>query len=80
MKTVDLLFEETGRTIEEVAAATGLPPRRVQAIAEGHWTPSPDERRRIAAAFGVDVDQVSWGHTMNPRNVRYRRFGLRENF
>jgi hypothetical protein len=29
-ETVALLFEETGRTIEEVAAATGLPPRRVQ--------------------------------------------------
>jgi hypothetical protein len=28
----------------------------------------------------VGVDQISWGHTMNPRNVRYHRFGLKEDF
>jgi hypothetical protein len=53
---------------------------RVAAIAEGRWTPTPAERERIAAAFGLPVAEVSWGHTMNPRNVRYRRFGLKENF
>jgi len=66
--------------LQQVAVAAGLEPARVAAIADGRWTPSPDERRRIAAAFGVDVEEVSWGHTMNPRNVRYGRFGLKENF
>lgn len=80
MKTVDLLFEESGRSVEEVAEAAGLEGARVAAIADGRWTPSPEERRRIAAAFGVAVEDVSWGHTMNPRNVRYGRFGLKENF
>jgi len=80
MKTVDVLFEESGRTLQQVAVAAGLEPARVAAIADGRWTPSPDERRRIAAAFGVGVEDVSWGHTMNPRNVRYGRFGLKENF
>ena len=63
-----------------MAVAAGLEPARVAAIADGRWTPSPDERGRIAAAFGVGLEDVSWGHTMNPRNVRYGRFGLKENF
>ncbi len=80
MKTVEHLFELTGLAIEDIAEAAGLPVERVAAIAEGRWTPSPDERQQIAAAFGVSVDEVSWGHSMNPRNIRYRRHGLKENF
>ena len=80
MKTVEHLFELTGLDIEDVAEKAGLQVERVAAIAEGRWTPSPDERARVAAAFGVPVEEVSWGHSMNPRNIRYRRHGLKENF
>ncbi len=80
MKTVEHLFELTGLAIEDVAERADLPVERVAAIAEGRWTPSPDDRARIAAAFGVPVEEVSWGHSMNPRNIRYRRHGLKENF
>jgi transcriptional regulator with XRE-family HTH domain len=80
MKTVEHLLEETNYSIEEIAQRAGLPPERVLAIADGRWTPSPRERERIAAAFGVPVEEISWGHTMNPRNIRYGRFGLKENF
>ncbi len=80
MKTIDLLFEECELTIDDVADRAGLPLARVEAIALGRWTPSPEERRRIAAAFGVALEEVSWGHSMDPRNIRYRRFGLKENF
>lgn len=80
MKTVEHLFELTGLAIEDIAEAAGLPVERVAAIAEGRWTPSPEDRARIAAAFGVSVEEVSWGHSMNPRNIRYRRQGLKENF
>jgi transcriptional regulator with XRE-family HTH domain len=75
-----LLLEETDTTLEELSLQTGLPMERVEAIAHGRWTPSPAEREKLAAAFGVDVTDVSWGHTMNPRNVRYHRFGLKEDF
>ncbi len=78
MKTIDLLFEETGLTIEGVAERSRLPAERVEAIAMGRWTPSPAERLRLAEAFLVAVDDISWGHTMDPRNIRYRRLGLRE--
>ena len=80
MRTVDLLFEEFGLTVEDVADRSNLPPERVHAIATGRWTPSPADRKQLAAAFGVSVDEISWGHTMDPRNVRYRRFGLKEEF
>ncbi|HEY3968860.1 MAG TPA: helix-turn-helix transcriptional regulator [Planctomycetaceae bacterium] len=80
MKTIDLLFEETQLSVEEVAERARLMPARVEAIAVGRWTPSPEERRRIAGAFGVAVEEISWGHTMDPRNIRYHRFGLKENF
>ncbi len=80
MKTVEHLLELTGISIDDVAKRAGLHWSRVMAIAEGRWTPSPQERESIAAAFGVAVTDISWGHSMNPRNIRYGRFGIRENF
>ncbi len=80
MKTIDVLFEETGLMIEDVAEQSGLSVARVEAILDGRWTPSPAERQKIASAFGVTVETISWGHTIAPRNVRYHRFGLKEDF
>ena len=80
MKTIDILFEETHLTIEDIAERARLTTERVEAIVVGRWTPSPAERQKIATAFGVSIDEVSWGHSMEPRNVRYHRFGLKENF
>ena len=80
IRTVEHLIEQTGLTYHAIAERGQLDVERVAAIAEGRWTPSPDDRERIAAAFGVPVAEISWGHTMNPRNVRYYRHGLKENF
>jgi transcriptional regulator with XRE-family HTH domain len=80
MSTIEFLLEKTGLSIEEIAQRTGLTMARVEAIAMGRWLASPQEREKMAQAFGVPVEEISWGHTMNPRNVRYRRFGLKENF
>jgi transcriptional regulator with XRE-family HTH domain len=80
VKTIEHLFETTGLTYEEAGERSGLPVERVAAIAEGRWTPSPDERAAMAAAFGTPVEEISWGHSMSPRVIRYGRFGLRENF
>jgi transcriptional regulator with XRE-family HTH domain len=80
LRTIDYLFETIDVSLEEIAAKADLPVERVAAIAEGRWTPSPDERQRLAGAFGLPVAEISWGHSMNPRNIRYRRHGLRENF
>lgn len=56
------LCRQQGIRIEELVERSGLEPSRVQAIVLGRWTPSPQERQRIAAAFDVSADQISWGH------------------
>jgi transcriptional regulator with XRE-family HTH domain len=80
MKTIDVLIEERQISLDELATTAGLSVERIAAIADGRWTPSPEERAKVAAALGVPVAEISWGHTMNPRNVRYHRFGLKEDF
>jgi hypothetical protein len=80
MKTIGVLIEERDLAVDELAAAAGLDFDRVAAIADGRWTPSPTEREKLAAALRVPIEEISWGHTMNPRNVRYHRFGLKEDF
>jgi transcriptional regulator with XRE-family HTH domain len=80
MKTIDVLIEERQVSLDELATIAGLPAERVAAIADGRRTPSPAEREKLAAALGVPTSEISWGHTMNPRNVRYHRFGLKEDF
>lgn len=79
-KTIDLLFEETGLAIEDVAERANMQTSRVEAIALGRWTPSPAERKKIALVFRVSADEVAWGHTMDPRNIRYHRYGMKEEF
>ncbi|MDP6447505.1 MAG: hypothetical protein QGG36_24475 [Pirellulaceae bacterium] len=78
--TIDRLFEQSTIPLEDLISHTGLAEERVKAILEGRWLPSPKERELLAAAFNVTVDDVDWGHTMSPRNVRYHRFGLPEDF
>jgi hypothetical protein len=80
MKTLDVLLEELKLPFDDLAARCGIPRERVEAIVDGRWLPSPAERQRVADALGVLVREISWGHTMNPRNVRYHRFGLKEDF
>ena len=81
MKTVDVVLEEL-QSVDRRARGEvrQLPVERVAAIVDGRWLASPQERERIAAALGVPAAEISWGHTMNPRNVRYHRFGLKEDF
>ena len=56
------LCREQQITLAELTARSELEEGRVTAIVLGRWTPSPVERQKIAAAFGVAVDQIAWGH------------------
>jgi transcriptional regulator with XRE-family HTH domain len=76
--TLDVLMEHHQLTIEDLSEKTGLALKRTEAIALGRWTPSPHERKTIATALAVEIDSISWGHTLDPRNVRYRQLGLQE--
>ena len=61
-KTVSDLCEEQKIDIKELAEKAGLEEGRVLAIALGRWTPSPAERDKVAAAFGLTREQIAWGH------------------
>lgn len=56
------LCERHKVSVEELANRTGVPVDRVTAIALGRWTPSPDERNKIAGAFGLQPGDIGWGH------------------
>jgi hypothetical protein len=47
---------------EDLVTATGLDNRVVEALIAGRYTPSPQQRRRVAAALLVDPTQIAWGH------------------
>jgi transcriptional regulator with XRE-family HTH domain len=61
-KTVEELCQGRGLDVKQLAEQAGLEEQRVLAIVLGRWTPSPAERDRIAAVFGLTRDQVTWGH------------------
>ena len=61
-RTVEQLCIESGLVARELAERAGVDEQRVLAIVLGRWTPSPQERDRIAAVFGLTRDQVTWGH------------------
>ena len=60
---------ETGLTVAELTERSGLDRRVVEAIAAGRYTPSPAQRQRIAAALGIVVDVISWGHASSVESL-----------
>jgi len=62
LKSVDQLCTEHRIDWRQLAERAGLDEQRVLAIVLGRWTPSPTERDKVAAVFGLTRDQVSWGH------------------
>jgi transcriptional regulator with XRE-family HTH domain len=53
---------DRGIGLAELAEASGLEMRVVEAIACGRYTPSPEQRLRLASVLGVELEQVAWGH------------------
>jgi len=61
-KSVDELCAAFRIDYRSLAEKAGLDEQRVLAIVLGRWTPSPVERDRVAAVFGLTRDQIAWGH------------------
>ena len=61
-KSVEELCGQFKMTHQQLADKAGLDEGRVLAIVLGRWTPSPQERDRIAASFGLTREQIVWGH------------------
>jgi hypothetical protein len=63
LKNVADLCAQHQLTPAHLAEKAGLDEQRVLAIVLGRWTPSPAERDRVAAVFGLTRDRIAWGHT-----------------
>jgi len=62
MKTIEQLCADRGWDAKQLASLSGVDEQRVMAIALGRWTPSPEDRDKLAAAFGLTREQIAWGH------------------
>ena len=61
-KSVALLCKENDITIAQLRELTNIDDTRLLAIVMGRWTPSPQDREKIAKALGVTKDDVTCGH------------------
>jgi hypothetical protein len=64
------LCSEHHLDVEVLAERSGLDSKRVLAIVEGRWTPSPSERDRIAKVFGLSREQIAWGHRTTVQHIQ----------
>ena len=62
VSSIDEWLTDRGLAVADLVAATDLDRRVVEAVAAGRYTPSPEQRRALAAALGVEPDQIAWGH------------------
>jgi ribosome-binding protein aMBF1 (putative translation factor) len=70
MKSIASYVAERGITDHELATTAGLDRKLVKAIISGNFTPSPVHRQRLAAALGVSLEEVSWGHAVPVEHLR----------
>ena len=63
MKTLAQWMAERGTGLAALVEASGLDGRVVESVASGRYTPSPQQRQRVAMALGVAPAQILWGHT-----------------
>ncbi|MEC7565564.1 MAG: helix-turn-helix transcriptional regulator [Planctomycetota bacterium] len=80
MRTLDYILEQQNLSVQQVAEMANLQPERVEAITVGRWTASPKERSRISEALNLNIDDIIWGHYMEPRVQQYRRIGFERDF
>ena len=70
MKPLAVHIEEKRTSVDQLVAASGLDAKLVKAIVEGQYTPSPSQRQRLAAAIGIPVEQIAWGHSVPVQHLR----------
>jgi transcriptional regulator with XRE-family HTH domain len=70
MKPLARYMEQAGLSVDQLVTATGLDAKLVKAIVSGNYTPSPAQRRKLAAAVGVSANDISWEHTVEVQFLR----------
>jgi transcriptional regulator with XRE-family HTH domain len=61
---------ERGLELDQLLAASGLERRVLEAIVHGRYTPSPQQRQRVAGALGLAPGQVAWGHATPVEHIQ----------
>jgi hypothetical protein len=69
VKAVAEWMAERGLSLAALVEASALEQRVVEAIVRGQYTPSPQQRQRLAGVLGVGPEQVVWGHQVEVAHV-----------
>jgi len=69
-KSIREWMAERGLGMTQLLDAAAMDRKVLEAIVNGRYTPSPQQRQRLAAALGIEVNQIQWGHT-NPVEHMY---------
>ena len=70
IKTLAEWMADRGIGLAELVEASLVEARVVEAIMQNRYTPSPDQRQRLAAALGLEPAQVAWGHVTQVSHVQ----------
>jgi hypothetical protein len=62
LQRVAEVMEREGMTEGILTSCSGLDDRVVRAIVNDRYTPSPQQRQRIAAVLGMHRNELCWGH------------------
>jgi hypothetical protein len=62
-------MEERQLSLEQLLAASVLDRKVLEAILQGRYTPSPQQRQRVATALGIGVADIEWGHVNTVSHV-----------
>ena len=68
-RTVADWMADRGLDLAKLVAAAALEPKVAEAIVGGRYTPSPEQRQRIAAALGAAPEEISWGHGIEVQHL-----------
>ena len=60
---IDLMMRQH-IAVDQLIERTGLDPAVVEAIVYQRYTPSPEQRARVAKALGCPPERVIWGHSV----------------
>jgi ribosome-binding protein aMBF1 (putative translation factor) len=62
VQSVAAWMRERGLDTKQLIDSSGLELRVIEAIVQGRYTPSPEQRQRLAKVLGVSTSQIAWGH------------------
>jgi hypothetical protein len=71
--TVATLMRNQAIEVNELVRSTGICPRIVKAIVHQHYTPSPEQRIKIACALRWPRERIIWGHSIVPEQFAQMR-------